>query len=191
MAKLKNNKELLIGVLFLALGAAYLISAFFIPSYDGYGGQNISSSFMPKVLGIMLVVLSLMQIYGARKAAAMARTATQKPAEATQDAQEAPGGVTQDNVAEFDDDAAMRGASTKSMLIIFAILVAYIGLMPIVGFILSTAFFLLASMLVLTPANRRNIVLIIVLTLVVSVGVYFLFVDGLSLVLPAGLLGIG
>lgn len=179
MAKQKNNKEMLIGVLFLVIGAAYLISAFFIPSYEGYGGQNISSSFMPKVLGIMLVVLSIMQIYGARKAATM---------EAAKDEDSS---VTLDNVAEFDDDAAMRGASTKSMLIIFAILVAYIALMPIVGFILSTAFFLLTSMLVLTPANKRNLVLIIVLTLVVSIGVYFLFVNGLSLVLPAGLLGVG
>lgn len=189
MAKLKSKKELLIGVLFLVIGIAYLISAFFIPSYEGYGGQNISSSFLPKVLGIILVLLSILQILGAHKADTAAKT--EEPKKIAVEKETNAGGATMKNLEEFDDDAAMRGASTKSMLITFSILVIYIALMPIVGFILSTAFFLLSSMLVLTPSSKRNLVLILALTCIVSVGVYFLFVNGLSLVLPAGILGIG
>lgn len=178
---LKKNKELGIGIIFLVIGAIYLISAFFIPAYSGYGGQNISSSFLPKVLGVMMVVLSGLLIYGSRKAAPEAAP-TQEAATDAEQAKDV-------NVSEFDDDAATRGASTKSLLVIFLILILYIAIMPFVGFILSTAFFMVASILVLTPENKRNIPLTLFLSAVVSVGVYFLFVNGLSLVLPAGILG--
>lgn len=179
---LKKNKELCIGVVFLVIGAVYLISAFFIPAYSGYGGQNISSSFLPKVLGVMMVVLSVMQLYASRKAARPPAEAAPRPE---------PGAEPADGVSveEFDDDAATRGASTKSLLVIFLILIVYIAVMPLAGFILSTAFFMIASILVLTPENKRNIPLTLLLSAVVSVGVYFLFVSGLSLVLPAGILG--
>jgi len=44
-------------------------------------------------------------------------------------------------------------------------------------------------MLLLTPAEKRNIPLILILSVVVSVGVYYLFVYGLDMVLPRGILG--
>lgn len=82
-----------------------------------------------------------------------------------------------------------KNADTKSLLAIFAILILYMALMSVLGFMISTALFLMASMLLLTPAEKRRLPFMIVLSLVVSVGVYYLFVNGLDLVLPAGILG--
>ena len=57
------------------------------------------------------------------------------------------------------------------------------------GFMISSVLFLIATMLLLTPAEKRNIPLILILSVVVSVGVYYLFVYGLDMVLPRGILG--
>ena len=84
MKKLMQNKELLVGVIFLVVGIAYFALAFTIPSYDAYGGSSVvDSSFVPKVVGILMIVLSVMQLLIASKSSKNAPTveASAKPEE--------------------------------------------------------------------------------------------------------------
>ena len=61
MKKTIRNKELLVGVIFLIVGVAYFALAFTIPSYDAYGGSSVvDSSFVPKVIGALMTVLSVL-----------------------------------------------------------------------------------------------------------------------------------
>ena len=90
---------------------------------------------------------------------------------------------------DWDDDAANRNADTKALVAIFVILIIYMALLSTLGFMISSVLFLIATMLLLTPAEKRNIPLILILSVVVSVGVYYLFVYGLDMVLPRGILG--
>ena len=63
MKKTIRNKELLVGVIFLIVGVAYFALAFTIPSYDAYGGSSVvDSSFVPKVIGALMTVLSVLQL---------------------------------------------------------------------------------------------------------------------------------
>ena len=63
MKKLMQNKELLVGVIFLVVGIAYFALAFTIPIYDAYGGSSVvDSAFVPKVIGVLLIVLSVLQL---------------------------------------------------------------------------------------------------------------------------------
>lgn len=60
MKKLLQNKEMLVGIIFLIIGVVYFALAFTIPIYDAYGGSSVvDSSFVPKVVGILLIVLSI------------------------------------------------------------------------------------------------------------------------------------
>ena len=82
MKKLMQNKEMLVGVIFLVVGIAYFALAFTIPSYDAYGGSSVvDSSFVPKVVGILMIVLSVMQLLIASKSSKNAPTveASAKP----------------------------------------------------------------------------------------------------------------
>ena len=177
------DKELLVGVIFLVIGVAYFALAFTIPAYDAYGGSSVvDSSFVPKVVGVLLMALSAVQIWLSVK---------NRRKQGSESAPEA-GNPQQDEefrVEDYDDDALTKNADTKSLLLIFAILILYMALMSVLGFMISTALFLLASMALLTPAEKRNIPLMVILSVVVAVGVYYLFVNGLDLVLPAGILG--
>ena len=49
--------------------------------------------------------------------------------------------------------------------------------------------FLFATMMLLTPKQKRKLPIIIILSVVVAVGVYYLFVYGLDMVLPTGMIG--
>ena len=181
MKKLLQNKEMLVGIIFLIIGVVYFALAFTIPIYDAYGGSSVvDSSFVPKVVGILLIVLSILQLIFSSKAAKNAPAA-----QITQASEE----DEEFNVEDWDDDAANRNADTKALVAIFVILIIYMALLSTLGFMISSVLFLIATMLLLTPAEKRNIPLILILSVVVSVGVYYLFVYGLDMVLPRGILG--
>ncbi len=185
MKKLMQNKELLVGVIFLVVGIAYFALAFTIPIYDAYGGSSVvDSAFVPKVIGVLLIVLSVLQLVFASRASKNIPPA--EPAAKSAEAAEEDGEF---KVEDWDDDAANRNADTKALIAIFAILIVYMALMSTLGFMISSALFLFATMMLLTPKQKRKLPVIIILSVVVAVGVYYLFVYGLDMVLPAGILG--
>lgn len=185
MKKLMQNKELLVGVIFLVVGIAYFALAFTIPIYDAYGGSSVvDSAFVPKVIGVLLIVLSVLQLVFASQASKNIPPA--EPAAKSAEAAEEDGEF---KVEDWDDDAANRNADTKALIAIFAILIVYMALMSTLGFMISSALFLFATMMLLTPKQKRKLPVIIILSVVVAVGVYYLFVYGLDMVLPAGILG--
>lgn len=185
MKKLMQNKELLAGVIFLVVGIAYFALAFTIPIYDAYGGSSVvDSAFVPKVIGVLLIVLSVLQLVFASRASKNIPPA--EPAAKSAEAAEEDGEF---KVEDWDDDAANRNADTKALIAIFAILIVYMALMSTLGFMISSALFLFATMMLLTPKQKRKLPVIIILSVVVAVGVYYLFVYGLDMVLPAGILG--
>lgn len=185
MKKLMQNKEMLVGVIFLVVGIAYFALAFTIPIYDAYGGSSVvDSAFVPKVIGVLLIVLSVLQLVFASRASKNIPPA--EPAAKSAEAAEEDGEF---KVEDWDDDAANRNADTKALIAIFAILIVYMALMSTLGFMISSALFLFATMMLLTPKQKRKLPVIIILSVVVAVGVYYLFVYGLDMVLPAGILG--
>ena len=185
MKKLMQNKELLVGVIFLVVGIVYFALAFTIPIYDAYGGSSVvDSAFVPKVIGVLLIVLSVLQLVFVSRASKNIPPA--EPAAKSAEAAEEDGEF---KVEDWDDDAANRNADTKALIAIFAILIVYMALMSTLGFMISSALFLFATMMLLTPKQKRKLPVIIILSVVVAVGVYYLFVYGLDMVLPAGILG--
>ena len=182
MKKTIRNKELLVGVIFLIVGVAYFALAFTIPSYDAYGGSSVvDSSFVPKVIGALMTVLSVLQLVFSLRAG-------KNPPPAAHSAKPTEEDGTF-KVEDWDDDAANRNADTKALIAIFAILIVYMALMSVLGFLISSALFLFATMMLLTPKQKRKLPVIVILSVIVAIGVYYLFVYGLDMVLPAGILG--
>lgn len=58
-----------------------------------------------------------------------------------------------------------------------------------VGFIVSTAFYLFFQTLVLTPKEKRNWRMIILISLVAPIAIYALFVYAINTPLPKGIFG--
>ena len=77
----------------------------------------------------------------------------------------------------------------KYITIITLVFIAiYIWLMKPLGFILSTMIYLFAQIMLIAPSEKRKPVFILILSVLVSVALYAVFVKGFSVMLPAGIL---
>lgn len=71
----------------------------------------------------------------------------------------------------------------------FTIMAAYALLMPIVGFVITTAGYLFAQMYIMAAKEHQRPIVFGIVSVVTSVSVYYLFVLVFNLMLPAGILG--
>ena len=88
---------------------------------------------------------------------------------------------------------ANSGGFTRTELIrfttAFAFLFCYIFFLKSVGFIVMTTLYIIAQSWFITPKEKRRPVFLVILAVSVSVIIYVIFVFGLKLMLPAGMLG--
>jgi putative tricarboxylic transport membrane protein len=158
---LNRYKEAVYGVVFLILAAAYYSSSFSIKVYRGYGDAGVDSRFFPQLLAVFLILLSALQIINELKRA--------KSDSGTTDSKEPIFGM--------------------KVILTIVLIVMYIALMPVVGFLIMTALYLFCQIALLMPAGKRNYLLSAKIAVIFSICVYFLFVQVLSLILPRGILG--
>jgi hypothetical protein len=161
MRLLHRYQEAIYGVIFLIVAAAYYGASFSINVYHGYGDTGIDSRFFPQLLAIFLLILSALQIIHGLK---LARTASRSA----------------------DSQKSMFGLK---VILTIGLIAVYILLMPVVGFLIMTALYLFCQIVLLMPPDIKNYLLAAEIAVVFSVGVYFLFVQGLTLILPRGILG--
>jgi len=171
----KMKKDLIVGTFFLIFGALYFSSAFSIGTYKGYASQNISSAFIPKLLGILLMFLSACLLYQT----VMAWKRLKKDLEASPHSIQEP----QQGYLFFKPE------EIRSLVAVFASLAAYIALMEPVGFILSSCGFLFVAIRIMAPDGKFNWRMTALLSAIVPICIYALFVYGLDMVLPEGILG--
>ena len=74
------------------------------------------------------------------------------------------------------------------MIITFAFLILYVFLLKPLGFVISTIIFLLGMITLFTPKEKRSVIRIILICVIFSVVVYWLFAKVLTLSLPQGIL---
>lgn len=184
----KAKRDLWIGIVFLVLSALYFAGSFSIKRYSGFGDQIVDSKFMPRVLAAMMAVLSVIQMWTASKQLKGLR----KEAGQEEEEPEETGTVTASSVEDakknFDEDAYVKGSDIKDILVIGVLLLVYAGTFKLLGFAISSMIFLLGSILYLSPKEKRNWFWTIGLSVVIPFAVYFLFVYGFKMKLPAGIL---
>ena len=166
VSDLKKYREVVGGSVFFLFSATYFVMAFGIKQYsDGF----LSSDFIPKVYGIILIGLSICQIIISMQKS--------KKSQAAEDDSEAAPSLKQ---------------SLLSVTLTFVLLIGYVGLLKTVGFIIMSSVFIFLMTLMLYPKDQRTakqLVWVSVIAVAFSTGVYLLFVKAFALTLPAGILG--
>ena len=157
---LKKYGDLAVGIAFLVLAVAMFVMAGALPP-SLMGG--LGSDFMPKVLAMAMAVLAVIQIItGLRKMKLE---------------------YTLDQLKEEFKPEYWR------VLVTILAFTVYVVVLSSVGFMISSVVYLIVQMTVLAPKEKRNYLLFAVISVAVSVVVYYLFRNGLNVLLPAGLLG--
>lgn len=157
----KKYGDIVSGIFFMVLSAAMMGMAMLLPKSKV---MDIGPNFMPMCIGmitfILAAALTFLNIKNFRQ-----RTAQIDPA----------------SIAECD----YRRVLTSIVLVLI-----YVFLLQPIGFLVSTAVYLPLQMLVLSPEDKRrkkDLIQLIVIGIVFTLIVFFLFRYGFKIVLPAGI----
>lgn len=155
-------KDLIGGILFLLFSIAYFYGSLDVKIVASVS-EGISARTVPQVLAVGVGILSILQILSGVRACK--------------------------NIREEGKEA--EAFFTKRILLTILLIMSYIALMEEIGFLITTIFYLFLQTLLLMPKEnlvRRNILISAVLSVAFAAMVYGIFVYGLTLMLPGGIL---
>ena len=159
----KKCRDLILGIVMLLFSGFYLFYAQQIKTKPKLTPAYASAQIMPTLLGILLALLALVCIYqGIRNL-------------------KAP--------VESEAKAATRDlGDLMAVVFTFAVIIGYVIILPMLGFILSTIIYLILQMIILAPPAKRNYLLFAIVAVVFTAIVFVAFRVGLSQLLPRGII---
>ena len=156
------------GVIF-AFALAYFLLSWQIANFKGLGAPPIDAKFVPRLWGVLLMILSLLVfIRGLREYLKLKK---------------------EGNIQKSSVSVAAKLKDNWEVILTFLCLLIYILLLQPVGFIIMSALFIFAEAMILTPAGKRKPLIAAIIAVVAAVLVDFAFVNLLHVLLPAGILG--
>lgn len=157
-----NKKKELGGSLFFAcLGVALFIGSYFV---NRLAGSKIGPEFLPRVVGVLLVIMSISVFIGALKMPADAKKVKTEKKEKRN---------LEQTILQYRD------------LITAAFVLLYVFVLEEVGFEIATSIYLFAQMTLFRPLDKKTLLGNAVIAVVTVVVIYFVFVEGLNLMLPS------
>lgn len=158
----KKYKELIIGIVIIIFAIVYFIGSFSIKQNKVV---SIGAEFMPRLYGLILFILALLQIYQGLIY------------------------VKKYKITEEKFKAKEDNKDTKNVILTFLLILLYISMMEILGFILSSALFLFLMSFLLSPANVKvKYYLSMIYSIVLSICIYVLFHNFMLMPLPKGII---
>ena len=168
----RNSKymmDLIPGVVIALFSLWYLSLVPGIQTFTGLGSTPLTNHFVPYLWGGFLLVLAIwLIIRGFVKRSAFIKA----------------GGKRE----KFDLKAGID--EKREVILSFAALVLYVGLMGPVGFVPMTILYLFAQILILTPAKnwKKTYVPALIVGIICAVLFYYIFRYKLNVLLPQGIL---
>lgn len=157
----KKYGDIIVGVFFMVLSAILMVMAQMLPKSKV---MEIGPDFMPMVIGGLTFALAAILTFLSVKNFKM-------------------------HAAEIDP-SKLPECDYKRVLLSVILVLVYVFILQPVGFIVTTLVFLPLQMLVLSPEDKRgkkDIILLLVIDVIFTLAVFFLFRYGFKIVLPAGI----
>ena len=164
MKNLKLDGETIFSIILFLVGAAYFLMTFSFQEFN-FTGHDVSAKRMPQILGVILCICAAcnVQFSLVRARAKMA------PEE------------------KRHNPAAVQGDNIRCLLT-FVLMIIYIVLMPSIGFLIMSAIYVFFQILLFYKKEQRNYLVCAVTAIASSAAIYYVFLYGLKMVLPIGLL---
>lgn len=192
--------DVITGIAVTLVGAVYYIATFWIQETRNI----VTPRTFPAIVGVALIVLGLFlagqALYRSRK---LAEVVPSRAASASVDGKRGAAsadsefdvGASGDEVSGDEASAdeptgvvidAVEEPRSKQVVLQFALFFVYLGILIPVGFLLSTAAFLMTMTSIYAPHRWvRNLIFSVLFSIVI----YVAFVYGLAVYLPVGILG--
>lgn len=160
---MEEKRDLFVGIIVGLFSILYYIGALQIKMYKGLGVSVIDSSEVPKKWAIFLFLLSIMLII--RSVKRMKKS------------------------SEKNVSLVQLLTLNKEVGLTFILLAIYTVFLKQLGFVTATFLYIFFQTLVLTKKEKRNYKLTIILAIIFSVLIDYIFVELLSVLLPKGIIG--
>lgn len=164
-SKFLKYKELILGIGIIAFSIFYLYNAavmrITVPT-------AFNSKVVPFLLGGGALLIGVFQTAAGLKEAKTFSSASASGAES---------------------GAEKEKVDNRSVLLMLLVMIVYVAMIEAVGFLISTFLVLFAQMMILSPKGKVRIPAFLIISLAVTVVIYYSFRYGLELVLPSGILG--
>jgi len=153
-----------------AVVALCLAGLLFWASQDvkDFGSIGVGAAFVPKLTAALFLLVGLATLGSLWKADAEPPAVAEREAEAS--SEQAPGGI-------------------PAVALSVALMLVYVFALDWLGFMLASALYAFAQMMILCKERQRRYLLCALAAAVPAVMFYFLFVDVFDIGLPAGVLG--
>lgn len=181
-----RRKDIYSSVFFIVLAVAYYFQTYNIRSYKSFDVTVLTSANIPRVLAVILLVLSIIQIVSCLKV---------KEKNTISNSEE--GTLKKEETAELDIEKELKIAQKneenekydiKDIIFTVVFLIAYLLVMDSLGFVISTFLYMVAQITLMTrkAERKKKILFCIVLSAVSSFLIFYLFNDVLGMILPIG-----
>lgn len=157
---IKKYGDIIVGIVYAVLGLALIIAARMLPKSQV---MDIGPDFMPTVVGALILVLSVILLV-----------------QAVQELRKNP-----------DKEVGKDESDYKRVLLSLILALLYVFLLKPIGFIICTLVYLFCQIYVLAPDSHRtkkDMIMYLIIDVVFTLIVYYLFRIGFKIVLPAGIL---
>jgi hypothetical protein len=157
---IKKYGDIIVGIVYAVLGLALIIAARMLPKSQV---MDIGPDFMPTVVGTLILVLSIILLV-----------------QAVQELRKNP-----------DKEVGKDESDYKRVLLSLILALLYVFLLKPIGFIICTLVYLFCQIYVLAPDSHRtkkDMIMYLIIDVVFTLIVYYLFRIGFKIVLPAGIL---
>lgn len=169
---MSGRKDILSGAVFAVLDGLYLYFCGDIEPFVGKGTTPLNNQFIPYFWGGFMMLLSVMLIMRGLRQFRREKQGRREEAEKKSASGSAAAGWICEN---------------REVILSFSALFLYILLLGRVGFVIMTALFLTAEILILTPREKRRYAAAAAAGVIVSVLLYFIFGKTLHILLPVGI----
>ena len=160
----QRYEDLLLGVIFAAISVAYYYGASKLPPSKLF---KIGADFMPKIYAVCMFIISVAFIFfGISKAK-----------------------TWKDPQKEQEEFPIEYGRVIRVSLVF----IAYVLCWKPVGFVVSTAVFLLVEMFLFAPDNKKSlkdVLLYVLISIITTLVLFYAFKNGFHILLPVGILKI-
>ena len=159
---MERYKDIFGGLFWLFVAAAMFVASFNIRVLAIGGGSTsfVGSGFMPRLVAIGMIILSLIIIFQSWKKVRASET------------------------TECVKDSVSFHERYLPVVVSIGLLVVYIAFMEMLGFVIMTAVYLFGQMFILATTEHRRPVLFLVVAIVSALAIYYTFVEVFQLMLP-------
>lgn len=160
------------GFFLLIVSVVMYIATF---SFEALTTTLIGPAFMPQIIAIAIGIFSILIIVNG-----FMKTRTIEKEE-----------TLPEPVVEGHDDKLISGQkdSYRPVILTLLLMLAYVVLIPVIGFLITTILYIFLQMMILSDKTTRKIWLFALVSIVSSVVIYYVFRNVFYVMLPTGIMG--